>query len=153
MWGFRDCSERAAFRQDLATIIRVIDAAGSWRFRFRAFHRPLLAVMMAFGVACTGAASGGSGSPTTSPSTTASAAPGTAPEEATLVVRSAGYDLVAPIQRSVAVWNGGVIYIAGGLDAADTTVGGVFSMNPTSGHLTPLYRVASLGPCTMPRRP
>jgi len=98
--------------------------------------------MMAFGVACTGAASGGSGSPTTSPTTNASAAPGTAPEEATLVVRSAGYGLVAPIQRSVAVWDGGVIYIAGGLDAADTTVGGVFSMNPTSGHLTPLGSLA-----------
>ena len=59
-----------------------------------------------------------------------------------MTVRSAGYRLVAPIQRSVAVWDGGVIYIAGGLDAADTTVGGVFSMDPTSGRLTPLGSLA-----------
>jgi len=98
---------------------------------------------MALGVACTGAASGMSGSPTAGPSTShGSTAPTTAPEADALAVRSAGYGLIAPIQRSVAVWDGGVIYIAGGLDAANTTVGGVFSMNPTS-----------LGPCTMPRRP
>jgi YVTN family beta-propeller protein len=99
--------------------------------------------MTLVGVACTGAASGTSdspGAPASSPR--GSAAPATAPEEATLAVRSAGYGLIAPIQRSVAVWDGGVIYIAGGLDAASTTVGGVFSMNPTSGHLTPLGSLA-----------
>jgi YVTN family beta-propeller protein len=95
--------------------------------------------MTAVGVACTAAATRTSDLPTTAPSTPhGSAAPTTAPEAAVLAVRSAGYGLVAPIQRSVAVWDGSVIYIAGGLDAADTTVGGVFSMNPTSGRLTPL---------------
>ena len=98
---------------------------------------------MALGVACTGAASGMSGSPTAGPSTShGSTAPTTAPEADALAVRSAGYGLIAPIQRSVAVWDGGVIYIAGGLDAANTTVGGVFSMNPISGHLTPLGSLA-----------
>ena len=99
--------------------------------------------MTAFGVACTGAGSSTSDLPTTAPSTAPGpAAPTAAPEAAALTVRSAGYQLVAPIQRSVAVWDGGVIYIAGGLDAADTTVGGVFSMNPTSGRLTPLGSLA-----------
>src|SRR5438552_6112223 len=98
---------------------------------------------MALGVACTGAASGMSGSPTAGPSTShGSTVPTTAPEADALAVRSAGYGLIAPIQRSVAVWDGGVIYIAGGLDAANTTVGGVFSMNPTCGHLTSLGSLA-----------
>ncbi|MDP9301861.1 MAG: beta-propeller fold lactonase family protein [Actinomycetota bacterium] len=99
--------------------------------------------MTAVGVACTGATSRTSDTPTTAPSTPhGSSAPITAPEAAALAVRSAGYGLIAPIQRSVAVWDGDVIYIAGGLDAADTTVGGVFSMNPASGRLTPLGSLA-----------
>ena len=99
--------------------------------------------MTAAGIACTGAVSSTSEPATTAPSTAPGpAAPTAAPEAAALTVRSAGYQLVAPIQRSVAVWDGGVIYIAGGLDAADTTVGGVFSMNPTSGRLTPVGSLA-----------
>ena len=98
--------------------------------------------MTAVGVACTGAASRTSDAPTAIASTPQGSSAPTAPEAATLTVRSAGYGLVAPIQRSVAVWNGGVVYIAGGLDAADATVGGVFSMNPTSGRLTPLGSLA-----------
>jgi YVTN family beta-propeller protein len=99
--------------------------------------------MTAVGVACTGATSRTSDTPTAIASSPQGSAPATtAPEAAALAVTSAGYGLVAPIQRSVAVWDGSVIYIAGGLDAADTTVGGVFSMNPTSGRLTPLGSLA-----------
>ncbi len=54
----------------------------------------------------------------------------------TLVLRPAGYRLSAPIQRAVAVSSGGTVYIAGGLDAAGTTVGGVFAMNPATGSLS-----------------
>ncbi|TMK16758.1 MAG: hypothetical protein E6G63_02785 [Actinobacteria bacterium] len=140
--GFVTSADPTARRHHEPIIIRVIDAAGSSRIRSRASHRSLIAVMMAFGVACTSAATGGSGSPTTAPAMNRSAAPPSVAEATALAVRSAGYGLVAPLQRSVAVWDGGIIYIAGGLDAADTTVGGVFSMNPISGHLTPLGSLA-----------
>ncbi|MGH2596944.1 MAG: hypothetical protein ACRDH7_13380, partial [Actinomycetota bacterium] len=53
-------------------------------------------------------------------------------------IRKAGYRLAAPIQRTVAVRFSGVVYIAGGLDAAGITVDGVFSMDPSTGHLTSL---------------
>jgi YVTN family beta-propeller protein len=125
------------------TIIRAIDPAGTTRPTVRASHRALIAVLTAVAVACTGAASRTSNPSITATSTTqGSPAPSTAPEAAALAVRPTDYGLAAPIQRSVAVWDGGVIYIAGGLDAADTTVGGVFSMDPTSGRLTPLGSLA-----------
>ena len=127
---------------DVPTIIRVIDPAGSSRLRVRASHRSLIAVMTAVGVACTGPASRTLDGPIAVASTPPGPASSVAPEAAALAVRSAGYGLVAPIQRSVAVWDGNTIYIAGGLDAADTTVGGVFSMNPTSGRLIPLGSLA-----------
>jgi hypothetical protein len=66
------------------------------------------------------------------PSSSASAPP------AGVSIRSAGYRLTAPIQRAVAVGAGDRVYIAGGLDAGGTTVGGVFAMNPASGTLTSL---------------
>jgi N-acetylneuraminic acid mutarotase len=53
-------------------------------------------------------------------------------------IRAAGYRLDAPIQRTVAVADRGTVYVAGGLDAGGTTVGGVFAMNPASGALTSL---------------
>lgn len=53
-------------------------------------------------------------------------------------MRNAGYHLAAPIQRTVAAGDGRTVYIAGGLDASGTTVGGVFSMDPASGKLTSL---------------
>jgi large repetitive protein len=59
-------------------------------------------------------------------------------QEAKLEVKSTGYNLSAPIQRALAVWQGSKVYIAGGLDADGTTVGGVFSLDPVSGRLTPL---------------
>jgi YVTN family beta-propeller protein len=62
--------------------------------------------------------------------------------EANLAIRSAGYELTAPIQRTVAVWQGNGVYIAGGLDGAGNTVGDVFSMSPVSGRLTSLGSLA-----------
>jgi outer membrane protein assembly factor BamB len=53
-----------------------------------------------------------------------------------LAFRPAGYGLPAPIQRTVAVLDGGKVLIAGGLDASNTTVGGVFLLNPVTGNLT-----------------
>jgi len=136
------CAGESALLQDVTTIIRLIDPAGPSRLRSRASHRSLIAVMTAFGVACTGAVSGTPNPPAPVASTPhGSTASSTAPEAA-LAVRSAGYQLIAPIQRSVAVWDGNSVYIAGGLDAAATTVGGVFAMDPTSGRLTPLGSLA-----------
>jgi outer membrane protein assembly factor BamB len=60
-----------------------------------------------------------------------------------LVIRPTTYRLHAPIQRTVAVRNGGTVVIAGGLDAGGSTVGGVFILNPTSGHLTELGSLAT----------
>ncbi len=54
----------------------------------------------------------------------------------TLSISPAGFGLRAPIQRTVAVQTGSRVYIAGGLDAAGTTVGGVFSLDPSTGRLT-----------------
>jgi PQQ-like domain/Kelch motif len=81
-----------------------------------------------------GAASSGAGRPSSGSSDTSlgSAAP------AVLSIRPAGYRLPAPIERTVALSDGSRVLIAGGLDAAGTTVGGVFSMDPVSGALTSL---------------
>ena len=102
----------SALLQEVTTIIRDIEAAGPSRLRSRASRRSLIAVMTAFGVACTGAGTANPQAPA-APTPHGSTSPSTAPEAAALAVRSAGYQLTAPIQRSVAVWDGGVIYIAG----------------------------------------
>jgi hypothetical protein len=60
-----------------------------------------------------------------------------------LAIRPASYRLLAPIQRTVTVRNGGSVVIAGGLDASGSTVGGVFVLNPTSGHLAELGSLAT----------
>ena len=73
---------------------------------------------------------------------TGAGSPSPVAEPAALAVSSAGFQLTAPIQRAVAVWDGHVIYIAGGLDAAGRTVGGVFAMDPASGRLTPVGSLA-----------
>jgi hypothetical protein len=52
-----------------------------------------------------------------------------------LSLRPAPYTLGAPIQKTVAVASGQKVYIAGGLDSAGTTVGGVFSMDASTGSL------------------
>lgn len=49
--------------------------------------------------------------------------------------------LPAPVEREVAVAHGGSILLAGGLDAAGASTGGVFSLRPATGKLTPLGTV------------
>lgn len=96
-----------------------------------------LIVVAVLGAACSGWAAQAVGSP--APSTGSDAAVGTPSPAATMLsLRSAGYRLTAPLQRSVAVAAGGSVLIAGGLDASDTTVGGVFSMDTSTGRLTSL---------------
>jgi len=93
----------------------------------------LLAVAL---VACTTAPSS-----TSSPASTGSlvpASPSPSGSATHLAIVPAGFRLAAPIQRAVAVFDHGVVYIAGGLDATGKTVGGVFSMDPASGRLAPL---------------
>lgn len=58
-----------------------------------------------------------------------------------LRVAPAAYQLAAPVQREVAVASGDKVYLAGGLDASGTSVGGVFSLDPVSGRLTALGSV------------
>src|SRR5581483_922113 len=59
-----------------------------------------------------------------------------APGAVRLVLRAAPFRLQAPVQREVAVSDGSMIYLAGGLDAANSSVAGVFALNPLSGSLT-----------------
>lgn len=62
----------------------------------------------------------------------------TSPSASVLTLRPAGYRLSAPIQRTVAVSSGNKVYIAGGLDAAGSTVAGVFALDPDTGALRSL---------------
>ena len=78
-------------------------------------------------IACTA----GNGSP--SPAGGSSGATSLSPT--VLSIRTTGYRLAAPIERTVAVRDGGRVFIAGGLDSTGTTVGGVFLLNPVSGTL------------------
>jgi outer membrane protein assembly factor BamB len=53
-------------------------------------------------------------------------------------VKSATYSLAAPVQREIAVLDGRTAYLAGGLDASDTSAAGVFALNTATGTLTSL---------------
>jgi len=66
----------------------------------------------------------------------------TPPPPVHISIRTAPYTLIAPIQRTTAVWDHGAVYIAGGLNGAGTTVGGVFSMDPATGRLTAVGSLA-----------
>jgi len=57
-----------------------------------------------------------------------------------LVVR-APYRLPAPVEREVAVADGGAVILAGGLDSSGASTGGVFRMSPGSGTLHSLGTV------------
>jgi outer membrane protein assembly factor BamB len=48
------------------------------------------------------------------------------------------YRLPAPVEREVAVTDGGTVYLAGGLDSGGASVAGVFSMDPATGKVTSL---------------
>ena len=78
------------------------------------------------------------GKPAATPSPGGSGSPATPTTVDRLSVTTAGYKLAAPIQRTVAVTDGGKVLIAGGLDGGGVTVGSVFVLDPTSGSLTDL---------------
>ena len=66
--------------------------------------------------------------------TTRTVGPG--PVRTTLRIRAAGFVLPAPVQRAVAVsWNG-VLYVAGGLDPAGSSVTAVSAVDPATGRVT-----------------
>jgi hypothetical protein len=75
-------------------------------------------------------------SPSPAPSPAPSPTLGTAP-----VAISTAKPLPAPVQRAVAVWSNGTIYVAGGLDASGRSVNGVFALDPETGTLTSLGSV------------
>jgi hypothetical protein len=60
-----------------------------------------------------------------------------APAAPTLKIAPA-YRLPAPVEREVAVAEGGIVYLAGGLDAGGASVAGVFSLDPATGKVTSL---------------
>ena len=100
-----------------------------------------LTIVTAMLVACTTVSS----DPTHVTSAMPAASPRTtAPGASHLVFRPTKAALPVALQRSVAVWDGTIAYVAGGLDAAGTTVGGVYSIDPASG------KVASLGSLAQP---
>ena len=93
-------------------------------------------------VSCTMGRPGADPSPSPPPRDAAVSSPSVVGTSVRVTIRSAPYRLIAPIQRAVAVWDGPIVYIIGGLDAANTTVGGVYSMNPVSGRLTAVGSLA-----------
>jgi hypothetical protein len=58
-----------------------------------------------------------------------------------LAIRVAAFHLPAAVQRAVAVGEGGRILIAGGLDSANRSAAGVFSLDPARGRLQALGSV------------
>ncbi|MHB1923358.1 MAG: hypothetical protein ACYCSJ_01560, partial [Acidimicrobiales bacterium] len=59
-----------------------------------------------------------------------------------IVAFSEPYQLPAPLSRAVAVSAGGAIRIMGGLTAGQSTVSGVFDLDPRTGHLSPAGQLA-----------
>ncbi len=57
------------------------------------------------------------------------------------VAITAAKPLPAPVQRAVAVWSNGTIYVAGGLSGAGQSVNGVFALDPATGTLQSLGSV------------
>jgi outer membrane protein assembly factor BamB len=100
----------------------------------------LISVVLA--TACTSGAGDRSTPSATAAATAASpSSPTTAPTiapELALGVTPAPYQLDAPVQREVAVPDGGIVYLAGGLDTSGSSASGVFALNPSTGRLTAL---------------
>src|SRR6478672_13177029 len=61
---------------------------------------------------------------------------------ATLRITVAPFSLPAPIQREVAMVTRGTIELAGGLDLADVSTAAVDAVDPTTGDVSTLGRVA-----------
>ncbi len=68
--------------------------------------------------------------------------PGASPAQASLAARVMRSPLPAPISGEVVVADRDRLLIAGGLDAAGNSASGVFSLDPSSGHLTPAGTLA-----------
>jgi len=83
--------------------------------------------------ACTGG-SNAAPSPTFEPSVR----PSPSLDPTVLRVARATYSLPAPVQREIAVSDGSTVYLAGGLDSSDTSVGGVFALDTRTGAVTNL---------------
>ena len=99
--------------------------------------RPFTLMLVVSSLAASACTAGGAARPVGSSSSIA-----VGPIATELEVRQAGYRLQAPIQRTVAVRDGGNVIIAGGLDSSGMTVGGVFVLHPASGRLTTLGSLA-----------
>ena len=98
--------------------------------------------LVAVTVSCTAGRAQTPGAVTSGSGAAAGHAVDTPPPPVHISIRTAPYTLIAPIQRTTAVWEHGAVYIAGGLDGAGTTVGGVFSMDPATGRLTAVGSLA-----------
>jgi hypothetical protein len=90
-------------------------------------------VLALVSAACTGGSST-TPSPTLAPSTR----PSPSLEATALRIAHTTYSLPAPVQREVAVTDGSTVYLAGGLDSSDASVGGVFSLDARTGDVTSL---------------
>ncbi|MDP9295380.1 MAG: hypothetical protein M3O88_01625 [Actinomycetota bacterium] len=90
---------------------------------------------------CTKGATAGTPSPTSSGRRSVS---GTERRQTPrLRLASAGYRLASPVERAVAVQDGKNVYVAGGLDSTGVSGSQVFSMDPSTGHLSVLGSVPS----------
>src|SRR5437764_15119464 len=92
-----------------------------------------LAVLAAIISAACGSPAGHDGGPVRSPSPRAGST--------RLVISPARFRLPAPVQREVAAVHGSSILLAGGLNVADASTDGVFSLDPRTGRVQQLGTV------------
>jgi hypothetical protein len=101
----------------------------------------LVVVPLVLAAACGGGGSGTSNTSTRSANPTGASAGTDSPQHGRFASAVSAARLPAPIQREVAAWDGRRILLAGGLNAADTSVDGVFAFDPSTGRTTPLGTV------------
>lgn len=101
----------------------------------------LFVALIALALVASACTEGSSAAP--SPTLEPSASPSPSPEATALRIGHATYSLPAPVQREVAVTDGSTVYLAGGLDSSDASVGGVFSLDPRTGEVTSLGATAN----------
>ncbi|MGE5227257.1 MAG: PQQ-binding-like beta-propeller repeat protein [Planctomycetaceae bacterium] len=112
------------------------------RRRLARSRTPVLVAAVLTLAACTSAPSADGSATGTGTTSSSSSGPSSSPAAATVLkVVRAPYHLPAPVQRAVAVTDGARIVIAGGLDAAGSSTGGVFALTPSNGHLRSLGTV------------
>ena len=61
-----------------------------------------------------------------------------------MTIQGSPYSLPAPVQREVAVTDGSTVYLAGGLNTSDASVGGVYSLDTRTGRVTSLGSTPSV---------